>query len=291
MTSKQVLVIVGAGPADPAAPLLRADDLGVLRGESVFETLLVSAGEPMLLDKHLRRLHSSAERLVLALPADGEWRETVTTALQHWGARDGVLRLVCSKGTDKGDGQVGFALITPVPELTLQQRYAGVRAVTLSLGVAAGAREQAPWLLGGVKCTSYAVNMAALRTAAQAGLDDVVWVSSDSEVLEGPTSSVAWVEASGALVTPPPEVGILPGITVAAVLRAARARGLATHVRRGTLDELRHADEAALVSSIRGVAPLLELDGQPVGRAATGGLLQQLGTDCGYAVAQQPEAT
>ena len=277
-----VLVLLDRGAprlADPSAPVLRADDLGVLRGESVFETVRIAGGRPAFLAAHLRRLQSSADRLEIALP--GGWVEVVALALAHWPDADGILRLVCSKGPAAvgpgavgpgpvgpgavgpgavGFGPVGFGLLTPMPAETVAAR-AGVTAITLTLGVPAGLREGAPWLLGGVKSTSYAANMASQRRARDVGADDVVWVSSDGEVLEAPTSTVAWI-AAGRLVTPPPSVGILPGTTLQAVLDLQLVDA---DVRRGTVAELRAAEEVLLLSSGRGIAPVVRLDDVELG--------------------------
>ncbi len=262
-----VLVLLDRGAprlADPSAPVLRADDLGVLRGESVFETVRIAGGRPAFLAAHLRRLQSSADRLEIALP--GGWVELVALALAHWPDADGILRLVCSKGPAPvgpgavGPGAVGFGLLTPMPAETVAAR-AGVTAITLTLGVPAGLREGAPWLLGGVKSTSYAANMASQRHARDLGADDVVWVSSDGEVLEAPTSTVAWI-AAGRLVTPPPSVGILPGTTLQAVLDLQLVDA---DVRRGTVAELRAAEEVLLLSSGRGIAPVVRLDDVELG--------------------------
>jgi 4-amino-4-deoxychorismate lyase len=267
-----VLVLLDRGAprlADPSAPVLRADDLGVLRGESVFETVRIAGGRPAFLAAHLRRLQSSADRLEIALP--GGWVELVALALAHWPDADGILRLVCSKGPAPvgpgavgpgavGPGAVGFGLLTPMPAETVAAR-AGVTAITLTLGVPAGLREGAPWLLGGVKSTSYAANMASQRHARDLGADGVVWVSSDGEVLEAPTSTVAWI-AAGRLVTPPPSVGILPGTTLQAVLDLQLVDA---DVRRGTVAELRAAEEVLLLSSGRGIAPVVRLDDVELG--------------------------
>ena len=244
---------------DPATPVLRADDLGLARGESVFETLRIAGGRVAFLDLHLERLERSAARLALDLPAG--WPELVEVATGAWAADDGVLRLTCSKGAP-GSGPVGFALVTPVPAATVAAREHGVSAVTLTLGVPAALRSGAPWLLGGVKSTSYAVNMATLRAAEAAGAEDAVWTSSDGYVLEAPTSTVAWVSA-GRLVTPPAEqVGTLPGTTAAVALALSP---VPVDVRLGTVEELRAADEVMLLSSVRGVAPVVRLDGRELG--------------------------
>jgi 4-amino-4-deoxychorismate lyase len=241
---------------DPATPVLRADDLGVARGESVFETLRVAGGRAAFLDLHLERLVRSAARVAIELP--GGWRELVEVATGAYAAADGVLRLTCSKGA-RGATPVGFALVTPVPAVSLAAREHGVSAVTLTLGVPAALRADAPWLLGGVKSTSYAVNMATLRAAEAAGAEDAIWTSTDGYVLEAPTSTVAWV-TDGRLVTPPAEqVGTLPGTTAAVALALAP---VPVDVRLGTVEELRAADEVLLLSSVRGVTPVVRLDGR-----------------------------
>ncbi len=256
MTVLAVLTPAGPALADPAAPLVRPDDVGLLRGESVFETLRVAGGRAAFVDAHLARLHRSASRLALDVP-DG-WEALVRTAVEAWAQPDGVLRLVLTRGG------VAYAMVTPVTDEVVRGREQGVRAVTLSLGVPAALRGEQHWLLGGVKCTSYAVNMAALREAQARGADDAVLTSSDGEVLEAPTANVLWVTA-GTLITPPPaEVGILAGTTADVLLGLSP---VPTEVRRGTVAELLEADEVLLASSVRGVAPVVALDGRelPVG--------------------------
>ncbi|MGH3933309.1 MAG: hypothetical protein ACRDTF_25410, partial [Pseudonocardiaceae bacterium] len=53
---KRVVALLGEGLVDPDAPLLCADDLGVLRGDGVFETILVVDGMAVELEAHLIRL-------------------------------------------------------------------------------------------------------------------------------------------------------------------------------------------------------------------------------------------
>jgi len=263
-----VLALLGDPPQllDPATPVLRADDLGVVRGESVFETLRIAGRRPAFLDLHLARLARSAERVGIALPPG--WRELAHAASDAFGAPEGMLRLTCSKGP-VGGSPVGFGLAAPVPAETLRARAHGVAAVTLSLGVAADVRAGAAWLLGGVKSTSYAVNMATLREAEAQGAQDAIWVSADGEVLEAPTATVAWVR-NGVLCTPPAqEVGTLPGTTAAVALGLSP---VPVEVRRGTVEELQEAQEVLLLSSVRGIAPVVRLDGRelphgPVARA------------------------
>ena len=128
----------------------------------------------------------------------------------------------------------------------------------------ADATVEAPWLLGGVKAISYAVNMAALRYARASGADEVIFTSADGQLLEAPTATVVWL-AGGVLRTPPPApLGILDGVTVRHLFRAAAAAGFGTEIQRGTVADLHAADGVWLLSSVRIAAAVLALDGKPL---------------------------
>jgi len=287
----RVLAVLGTGLVDPATPLLRADDLGVVRGESVFETLLVRSGAVLLLSAHLERFARSAARLQIALPDPADWQDLIDTVLDAWPREtEGALRLVCSRGPEGGGDPVAWALLSPVPKEVARQRREGVRVVTRSLGVTADARAAAPWLLGGVKSTSYAVNMAATRSAQAEGADDAVLVSAEGLLLEGPTATLAWVQGD-VLVTPPTDLGILPGTTIAELARRWRAAGREVQQRRAPGAALLAADEVALVSSVRGAVRVTRLDGQHLAPPGPSSLAALLGSpDLPNAVAGVPTA-
>jgi 4-amino-4-deoxychorismate lyase len=258
-------------------PLLRADDVGVTRGDGVFETLNVREGRAWLLEAHLNRMAASARRLDLELPPAAALEDLVTAALDAWPAeREGGLKLVCTRGPEEdGAAPTVFALVFPVDLTALRQRRQGIRVVTTPLGVAADARIAAPWLLGDVKSLSYGMNMAAKRWAAGQGADDALFVSTDGQVLEGPTSSVAWV-VDGTLCTVPNETGILPGITVSYLLDHVDGLGLAAARRTASPADLLAAGGVWFCSSVRGLAQVIELDGKPLGDAGLTPALRDL---------------
>jgi 4-amino-4-deoxychorismate lyase len=261
----RVLALLGTGLVDPDAPVLRADDLGVVRGDGIFETLLVRQRAAWLLEEHLARFARSAQRMDLPLPPLPAWRQLVGLLLSAWHpALEGALRLVCTRGLESGSPPVGYGYLAAVSADTLRQRQAGVGVITLDLGVAADARARAPWLLAGVKSTSYAVNMAAQRYARTQGADDVIYRSIEGEVLEGPTATVVWATGER-LVTVPTDTGILPGTTAAYLFEQAKAYGFDPAIRRARVDELHDADAVWLVSSVRGAVPVVSLDGRPRG--------------------------
>ena len=256
-----------AARVSPSEPVVTAFDQGLGRGDGVFESVaVVGAGAPHL-PAHLARLARSAALLELPDPGQPVWQALVGAVLADWPpSLEGVVRLLLTRGPGGGAPPTALALLAAVPAETLRQRAHGISVISLGLGVPAAFRATAPWLLGGAKTLSYAVNMAAQRHAAASGADDVVFTSLEGELLEGPTSTVAWA-AGGTLHTPPLETGILPGTTVTRLFDRAAADGWPTARTRGTVADLHAADAVWLLSGVRGVATVHILDGTPRGDA------------------------
>ncbi|KAA2260163.1 aminodeoxychorismate lyase [Solihabitans fulvus] len=261
----RVLALLDGTLADPESPVVRVDDLGLLRGDGVFETVLVVDGRPRELAAHLDRLVASAAMLELPAPDRAAFDRAVGAVLDAWaGGRELVMRLVHTRGVEGGDGTpTGFVLGSEINPATLRHRADGIAAVTLERGFDEGLARRAPWLLLGAKSLSYAVNMAALREAERRGAADVLFTTSDGLVLEGPTSTVI-AASDGILRTTPTALGILPGTTQAALFRAAERAGWVTKVESLRVADLRAADGVFLASSIRRITRVHTLDGEPL---------------------------
>ena len=261
----RVVALLGRGVVPADTPILRADDLGVLRGDGVFETMHVRDGRPWLLDEHLARMARSATRLDLALPPAGELAGFATEICEHWPAeQEGALRLVCTRGIEEGGAVTCFGTLGPISAALLRARRHGIVVTTASFGYAAGARQDTPWLLGGVKSLSYAINMASQRWAAAHGVDDVLWVSADGWALEGPTSTLVWLDGDELCTVPAESTGILPGCTARWLLEHAAALGWQAARRMVRPGELAGLGGAWLTSSVRGIAELRAIDGVPL---------------------------
>ncbi|MDT5225025.1 MAG: 4-amino-4-deoxychorismate lyase, partial [Mycobacterium sp.] len=79
-----VVVTLDGEILDPGTPLLYADDLAALRGDGVFETLLVRDGKACLIESHLQRLAQSAKLMDLAEPNLPDWRRAIDVATRQW---------------------------------------------------------------------------------------------------------------------------------------------------------------------------------------------------------------
>lgn len=273
----RIVAVLGKGVVPADTPVLTADDLGILRGDGIFETMHVRAGRPWLRDEHLARMARSAARLELALPPQAELVDLSDQACAEWPADvEAALRLVCTRGREAGGPVTVFATLAPVSPAAIRARD-GIAVATASLGFAADARTGAPWLLGGVKSLSYAVNMASQRWATGHGVDDVLWVSADGYALEAPTSTLVWLAGTTLCTVPAERTGILPGTTARWLLDHAGELGCTAEERMITPAELATVDGVWLLSSVRGVAPIRKLDSADLPQSPL-----PLRTFCGY---------
>ncbi|MDO7882685.1 aminodeoxychorismate lyase [Antiquaquibacter soli] len=260
-------------PGDPGAPVYRfvdpdaahltVLDLGVTRGDGIFETLSVNHGRAQALEHHLSRFARSAAMLELPAPDADAWRETILAVVASLDpAREAFVKTVLTRGIEYGDRPTGWAYGAYSPSFE-SARTEGLAVVLLDRGYRHDVERTSPWLLAGAKTLSYAINRAAVREAVRRGADDVVFVSSDGIVLEGPTSTVVY-RRGDALLSPGTGLGILDGTTQANVFRWAESLGMSTAFELTTPDLLRSADAAWLVSSVRLAAPIRAIDGEPL---------------------------
>src|SRR3954464_11983099 len=177
-------------------------------------------------------MEGSSANLRLELPATDLLRDEALALLDaRGGTFDGCLRMLVTRGGRR------LLLTEPLPKSSL--------AASITLGVVTYSPTR---VLDGIKSLSYAGNMLAGRLAHERGFDEALLVTPHGRVLEAPTSSSFWVDATGALCTPPLDEHILASITRDRVLRV-----LDVDERPATLDDVQDAAVAFLASTTREV--------------------------------------
>ena len=264
--ARPIVAVLSRGVVDATEPIVRADDAGLTRGDGCFEGCRLLDGSVVKLDAHLARMSRSAAALGIEFAEDA-WRELVAVTVAEWPAQgEAALKVVLTRGAADGP-PTGFAYLGPISADALRQRRDGVRAACLQRGLTSAAFTDAPWLLGGVKTLSYAINMAAGREAERRGAEDVVFVSADGYALETPTGSLVWSIGDALHTTPTGATGILAGTTQRLLFDRAAAADWQTADTLATVDELRAAEGLWIVSSTRGPVEVVELDGVTRDRA------------------------
>ena len=255
---------------DPDAAHVSARDRGFTLADGLFETMRARHGRVFRLDRHLARLERSLE--VLQIPRPPDLRASMAPALAHCGPGDASIRLTVTRGVGPGgvappDG--------PRPTLVIAVSSfpsfpASVYESGLSAHIASGRRNERA-MTNGLKTAAYTDAVVAMIEAHRAGADEALFLDTESHCSEATSSNLfAWTGT--ALLTPPVSCGALPGITRATVLEIAASKDIPIAERPFTLDDLLSAREAFLTSSLRGIAPLVRVDGRGIGDAAPGAL-------------------
>ena len=136
-----VVALLDGTLIDPAQPIVRADDLGVVRGDGVFDALLAVGGEARDLDAHLERLASSATLLDLPTPDEAGFRRAVDAILASWdwsAEPEAVLRMIYTRGAEGIEDPSGWVMAAPLDAGAKRQRTEGVRVLLLDRGFDGG---------------------------------------------------------------------------------------------------------------------------------------------------------
>jgi 4-amino-4-deoxychorismate lyase len=291
-TSRPVLIMIrravaAAAPSgprferlDPRSPQIGVLDLGITRGDGIFESIGVIGGVALELEPHLARLGRSAAMLDLPQLDIDTIRAAVHAAIDaHEPAPELLVKVFVTRGPEgnstEGSGTpTAWVHAAEGPDYAAERTH-GIRAVTLDRGYRRDVAVTSPWLLQGAKTLSYAVNRAALREAGRRGADDVVFLSSDGFALEGPASSLI-IRNGARFRTPRLDSGVLAGTTQATVFRMLEGEGQTTEYSHITDSDLRRAANIWLASSGRLIVPVRALDGVevPVDREMTARMLR-----------------
>ncbi|MEL6177603.1 MAG: aminotransferase class IV [Myxococcota bacterium] len=224
-----------------------SNDLGLLRGWSVFETIRTYGRKPFRLEQHLRRLEASARQMEIPC---GD-RDTLRDEFLHLAAPDVWIRMVLT-----GSGN----------RITTAQPVDKAR-IGRPLRVASVVMEPSEWMPGVVKHGCRAPWIVAARRKQ---VDEVLLLDRHRHILEANRSNVIAV-VEGVLCTPPLDGRQLEGVTRAAMLDAAQAAELPIQTVPLHVDA--HFDELYVCSTLKELAPVAELDGRSL--AQTPGPLGQ----------------
>jgi branched-chain amino acid aminotransferase len=273
-----IRVFIEGRVSPPEEAKVSVFDRGFLYGDSVYETIGTAYGRLFAARDHLDRLARSAERIGLRVPPRAEIERAVAETVAAAGNPETRVRVILTRGTGKldldpasaGESQlivIAFPLGAPTPEMYAK----GVAVAMVSV-----ARNSPRAMDPAVKSGNYLNNVLALGEARRRlGAYEAILCAVDGSVAEGSTSNVFMV-SGGEVRTPPPEVGILDGITRAKVMDLAKDNDIPLVERRIWPDELRSADEAFITSATRGVLPVTRIDDRPVGAGVPGPITRRL---------------
>jgi branched-chain amino acid aminotransferase/4-amino-4-deoxychorismate lyase len=237
-----------------------SDDRGLTLGVGLFETILVSEGEPAFWDDHMQRLARGCALLRLPAPDAKACAYAAHDVLRpHAGLLRAALRLTWTGGS----GARGLAGPRhPQPRLIASAAPAPDPPASITLATSTIRRNPSS-PASRLKTLSYLDNVAAREAALAAGADEALLLSTDGFLSGGAAANLFWYR-HGILFTPALDCGVLDGIMRTQILRAARAAGVTTLEVRARPEELQACEGAFLTNSLIGAVAVALLDGHPL---------------------------
>lgn len=229
---------------------------GLTLGLGCFETLCVELGRFFRFSKHYERLLRAGLKLGLTPPLVGDLSQAILGLVEINGYQSSRCRVRVSCYLEGGSTTtVVTTSKMPLREPTSSTILSQYRVNEYSA-------------IAGIKCSSYAMNLIALREAQQAGADEALMLNTAGELCEAATSNLFLVN-SGKVFTPHLASGCLPGIAREAVIELCQELNIPCLECALNLADLAACDQAFLTSSLRRIQPITTLDGKPVGMDGT----------------------
>lgn len=240
-------------------PLIHHDDSAYLRGAGVFDSILAVNGKLVAADQHYQRLSHDCET-VLRIPNPLSFDEFVTKAeelLVHNGIdKDHYARVRC---------QISGGILkeflgkphAPTLSISCSRTRTPDNQEDVKAWIISDYPRIANCVLENCKKLDYTKNYCAMQDARSRGGNEPILTNTNGNIACASTSSLFIVEGQD-IITPPLSEGILDSISRRFLIRDYSAKQEPISPER-----LIAADYIFLTNTIRGVRPVIELDGQP----------------------------
>ena len=230
-------------------------DLSIMRGYGIFDFLPVINQIPLFFDHYLDRFYASAEKMHLQIPFHrNDFKQHAQNLIQQNGFKDSGLRFVLTGG----DSEDGFSPTTPnffmmnQPYKTpTQEMYEnGVKLITVAY-----VRD-----LPQIKSLNYIVPIQTLPRWKSENAYDVLY-HKNGEISESSRSNFFIIKNH---IVYTPNKDILLGITRKKVIESIMELGYEIKEEPVSLEMLKHADEAFITSSTKGLLAVTQVGEQKI---------------------------
>ena len=249
-------------------------DRGFLFGDGIYEVVPSYGGKLVGFSPHMERMQDGLDAIEIQLQVDhGQWRAIADELIARNGGGNLGIYFHVSRGADtqrhhaypEGITPTLYAFAFDIPPAPVADKSAAT-AYTVTTA------EDLRWKRCNIKSTALLGNVMHYQQSYAQGHNETLLYNQQGELTEAAACNV-YVIKHGIVATPLLDHQKLPGITRLMLLEILRRDGsIAIQERVVTLDELNNADEVWISSSSKDIAPVIEIDGRPVGDGSVGDL-------------------
>ena len=247
-------------------------DRGFLFGDGIYEVIPSYDGKLVGFGPHIDRMNEGMGFIDIKLDySHDQWREVCEALIEKNGDGNLGIYLHVSRGADSKRFHAYPADIQPtVYAFAFEIPAAPVADKAKAKAYKVSSTEDLRWKRCNIKSTALLGNVMHFQQGFASGNNEIILYNANGEMTEGSACN-AYIVKDGVVITPPLDNQILPGITRLMLLDIlAKDGSIKVEERTVTMEEVRNADEIWLTSSSKEIAPVVELDGKPVGTGEVG---------------------
>lgn len=247
-------------------------DRGFLFGDGIYEVIPSYDGELVGFAPHIDRMNQGLELIGIDFKWDvNKWREVCEALIEKNGSGNLGIYLHVSRGADSKRFHAYPSDVTPtVYAYAFEIPAANVPDKSKAKAYKVATTEDLRWQRCNIKSTALLGNVMHFQHGHAQGYNETILYNANNEMTEGSACN-AYIIKDGVVITPPLDNQILPGITRLMLLDIlAKHTDIKVEERVVTMDEVLAADEVWLTSSSKEIAPVVEIDGKPVGNGEIG---------------------
>lgn len=241
-------------------------DRGFLFGQAAYEVTAVYNGKLVDFDQHMARLAHTLTGIEIEMPPQ-DLKQIHLDLIDRNGLEEGLVYLQVTAGDQGPRDYYGPEHLAP--SLFLFTTHKKLISETAKTGLHTISVEDTRWKRRDYKTTQLLSQTLAYRAARRAGVDTAI-MHEDGFVTEAASANLWIITQSGDLITRDLSPALLPGITRGRLVDLFGADTFNVVERAFTLDELKEAAEAFTSSTGVVIAPVLSVDGIPIGTGTPG---------------------
>ena len=241
-------------------------DRGFLFAHAAYEVTAVYGGKLIDFDDHIARLRRTLSGIEIEFP-EVDFAALHRELIKRNALTEGLVYVQVTAGDQGPRDYYGPERLKPSVFIFVTHKI--LIGQVARDGLSAISIDDTRWGRRDLKTTQLLTQTLAYRAARRAGAETAI-LHEDGVITEAASANLWIVTADGTLVTRDLSAALLPGITRARLLALLSDNGMSVAERASTLVELKNAREAFTSSTGVVIAPVLELDGAPIGSGVPG---------------------